>query len=49
MGRKNPPNPEGKKGMPVSLYPLRFNEAIAGLAQIKPPEKEKPKAKPKKP
>ena len=34
--------------MPVSLHPLSFSEAIAGLAQVKPLEKKEPKAKPKK-
>jgi hypothetical protein len=51
MGRKkHNPNPAGKEGMPVSLYPLTFDEAVAGLAQTKMPEPEKkePKAKPKK-
>jgi hypothetical protein len=44
------PNPAGKAGMPVSLYPLSFTEAINTLAQVKmpEPESEKPKAKPKK-
>jgi hypothetical protein len=41
-------NPAGKAGTPVSLYPLSFREAVAGLAQVKMPEKEKPKAQPKK-
>jgi len=51
MGRKkHNPNPAGKEGAPVSLHPLTFDEAVAGLAQVKPPEqeKQKPKAKPKK-
>ena len=52
MGRKGEkksvPNPAGKAGLPVSLYPLSFTEAVAGLAQVKMPEKEKPKAKPQK-
>jgi hypothetical protein len=40
------PNPAGKAGRPVSLYPLSFAEAVAGLSQVKMPEraKEKPKA-----
>jgi hypothetical protein len=42
------PNPAGKAGAPVSLHPLSFDEAVAGLAQTKPPEREKPKAEPKK-
>jgi hypothetical protein len=48
--KKNPPNPAGKSGQPVSLYPLSFTEAVAGLSQVKMPErdKEKPKATPKK-
>jgi hypothetical protein len=43
------PNPAGKAGRPVSLYPLSFTEAVAGLSQVKMPErtKEKPKATPK--
>ena len=43
MAKKHGPNPAGKKGSPVSLYPLTFTEAVAGLAQVKIPEKEKPK------
>jgi hypothetical protein len=47
--KKHNPNPAGKEGLPVSLHPLSFDEAIEGLAQTKMPEaKEKPKAKPKK-
>ena len=47
--RRKVPNPAGKEGHPVSLYPLSFDEAVAGLAQTKMPEpKEKPKATPKK-
>jgi hypothetical protein len=44
------PNPAGRAGAPVSLYPLTFKEAVAGLAQVKMPEpdKKKPKATPKK-
>jgi predicted nucleic acid-binding protein len=35
---------------PVSLYPLSFEEAVSGLAQVKMPDPEgkKPKATPKK-
>jgi hypothetical protein len=46
--KKNVPNPAGKRGLPVSLYPLSFKEAVSGLAQVQMPEKEKPKAKPAK-
>jgi hypothetical protein len=46
--KKKSTNPAGKAGLPVSLYPLTFTEAVAGLAQVKMPEKEKPKAQPKK-
>jgi len=46
--KKHNPNPAGKNGAPVSLYPLKFEEAVAGLAQVKVPEKEQPKDKPKK-
>jgi hypothetical protein len=48
--KKHNPNPAGKEGQPVSLYPLSFKEAVAGLAQVKMPEADskKPKAKPKK-
>lgn len=35
------PNPAGKAGIPVSLYPLSFDEAMTGLAQTKIPESEK--------
>jgi hypothetical protein len=45
--KKHNPNPAGKEGQPVSLYPLSFTDAVAGLAQVKMPEK--PKDKPKKP
>jgi hypothetical protein len=43
-------NPKGREGEPVSLAPLSFDEAMAGLAQVKMPEaeKKKPKAVPKK-
>jgi hypothetical protein len=43
-------NPKGRAGEPISLAPLTFDEAIAGLAQVKmqESEKKKPKAKPKK-
>jgi hypothetical protein len=40
--KKHNPNPAGKEGQPVSLYPLSFKEAMAGLAQVKPPDKKKP-------
>jgi hypothetical protein len=48
--KKHNPNPAGKEGAPVSLYPLRFTEAVAGLAQVKmpPPESKKPKVASKK-
>jgi hypothetical protein len=44
--RQKVPNPAGKHGTPVSLYPLSFEDAIAGLAQVKMPESngKKPKA-----
>jgi hypothetical protein len=44
------PNPKGRAGEPISLAPLTFEEAVAGLAQVKmpEPEKTKPKAKPHK-
>ncbi|MFY9979888.1 MAG: hypothetical protein WA252_12180 [Candidatus Sulfotelmatobacter sp.] len=45
---KHNPNPAGRDGVPVSLRPLSFDEAVAGLAQVKPPEKKKPQAAPKK-
>lgn len=47
---KKTPNPKGRAGEPISLHPLSFEDAVAGLAQVKPPEPEnkKPKAKPKK-
>jgi hypothetical protein len=46
--KKTSPNPQGRAGTPVSLYPLSFEEAVTGLAQVKMPErgKKKPKAKP---
>jgi hypothetical protein len=48
--KKHNPNPAGKEGLPVSLYPLSFDEAVTGLAQTKMPEPDskKPPAKPKK-
>jgi hypothetical protein len=48
--KKHNPNPAGKEGIPVSLYPLSFDEAIGGLAQTKMPEPDskKPPAKPAK-
>jgi hypothetical protein len=49
-GKKHNPNPAGKRGVPVSLYPLSFQDAVAGLAQTKMPEPDskKPPAKPAK-
>jgi hypothetical protein len=46
--KKHNPNPAGKEGAPVSLYPLSFEEAVSGLAQVKMPEpnSKKPPAKP---
>jgi hypothetical protein len=42
-------NPAGKVGIPISLYPLSFEDAVSGLARVRMPEPEtKPKAKPKK-
>jgi hypothetical protein len=48
--KKTSPNPQGRAGTPVSLYPLSFEEAVSGLAQVKMPgpDSKKPKAKPKK-
>jgi hypothetical protein len=48
--KKHNPNPAGKEGVPVSLYPLSFEEAVSGLAQVKMPgpDSKKPKAKPSK-
>jgi len=50
MMSKKTPNPAGRAGVPVSLYPLSFKEAVARLAQVKMPEpgNKKPKAKPTK-
>lgn len=47
---KSSRNPHGRKGEPISLRPLSFDEAVAGLAQVQPPEpeKKKPHAAPKK-
>jgi hypothetical protein len=47
---KSSRNPHGRAGEPISLHPLSFEDAVAGLAQVKTPEpeKKKPKAKPKK-
>jgi hypothetical protein len=46
-GKKHNPNPAGQQGVPVSLYPLSFKEAVAGLGAVKMPEKNKPITKPK--
>jgi hypothetical protein len=48
--RLKAPNPEGKRGLPVSLYPLSFQDAVLGLAQTKMPESgsKKPPTKPAK-
>jgi hypothetical protein len=43
--KKHNPNPAGKEGTPVSLYPLSFNDAVSGLAQVQMPAKDKPEAK----
>jgi len=40
------PNPAGKEGIPVSLYPLSFDEAVTGLAQTKMPEPDSKKPRP---
>lgn len=47
---KKPKNPTGRRGQPVSLHPLSFNDAVTALAQVKPlePKQEQPKAKSKK-
>jgi hypothetical protein len=29
-------NPAGKKGKPITLAPLTFDEALVGLLQVKP-------------
>jgi len=48
-GKGGPPNPQGRAGSPISLYPLSFEDAVTGLGQVKPPQPEKkPKAMPKK-
>jgi hypothetical protein len=43
-------NPAGKQSAPVSLFPLSFEEAMSGLAQVRmpSPDSKKPKAKPAK-
>jgi hypothetical protein len=48
--KKEPTNPKGRAGEPISLHPLSFEEAVSGLAQVKmpEPEKKKPEAKPRK-
>ena len=48
--KKHNPNPAGKEGLPVSLHPLTFDEAVTGLAQTKmpKPDSKKPAAKPDK-
>lgn len=43
---KEGPNPAGRAGAPVSLYPLSFDEAVSGLAQTKMPEPDKDSKKP---
>jgi hypothetical protein len=42
-------NPKGREGERVSFRPLSFDEAISGLAQVKPPEIKKPSEKKRKP
>jgi hypothetical protein len=46
--QKNSRNPAGREGLPVSLYPLSFQDAVSGPAQVRMPLKEKPKATPEK-
>jgi hypothetical protein len=38
-------NQAGKRGLPVSLYPMSLEEALSGFAQVKMPEniKRRPK------
>jgi hypothetical protein len=34
--KRHNPNPNGRKGNPISLYPLTPEQALAGLLKIKP-------------
>jgi hypothetical protein len=34
------PNPAGREGRPISLYPLKPKDAIRGLLAVKPPPKD---------
>ena len=41
---RKPRNPAGRRGAPVSLYPLSFEDAVTGLAQVQMPAKPKRRA-----
>jgi len=42
------PNPAGREGRPISLYPLKPNDAIKGLMMVTPePKAERGKTRPK--
>jgi hypothetical protein len=38
-----PRNPSGRRGAPLSLHPLSFDDAVTALAQIQMPAKSKRK------
>jgi hypothetical protein len=40
---RKPRNPAGRRGAPVSLYPLSFEEAVTALGQVQMPAKPKRK------
>lgn len=46
--RKPNPNPAGRKGEPLSLYPLRFEETVSDLLKVSPPQSKEQTAKVKK-
>jgi hypothetical protein len=47
--KAKPRNPAGRRGAPLSLHPLSFEDAVTALAQIQMPAKSKRKKRKAKP
>ena len=48
MAKKKPPNPAGRNGRPLSMAPLKPEEAIKAIFQISPEDVERITGKPSK-
>jgi hypothetical protein len=46
---RKPRNPAGRRGAPLSLHPLSFDDAVTALAQVQMPAKSKRKKRKAKP